>query len=251
MIAAVLLAIASGGAGAAEPVRTLTRGMLRIGTYFVNPPFEYVAEGADIGFEVDLMEEITRRVGLKPAFVNTRWETILQEMQDGRYDCIVGGITITPQREQILAWSVPYITTTLSLAVNGAKTPAIRSLADLKEASVGVQAATTDYDAAVAMQKRGEIGSVKVYPFDRIEEAMTDLEAGRITAVMKVAPVAVWLAAKSPDLRIAAQVPDDPQPLGIGFGKNEPALVAAVNGALVAMQRDGSMDRLKNKWGVP
>ena len=86
-IAAVLLAIASGGAGAAEPGRTLASGILRIGTYFVNPPFEYMADGADIGFEVDLMEEIARRVRLKPAFVNTRWETILQEMQDGRYDC--------------------------------------------------------------------------------------------------------------------------------------------------------------------
>jgi ABC-type amino acid transport substrate-binding protein len=115
-----------------------------------------------------------------------------------------------------------------------------RSLADLKEESVGVQAATADYDAAVAMQKRGKIGSVKVYPFDRIEEAMTDLEAGRITAVMKVAPMAAWLAAKSPDLPIVAQGPDDPQPLGIGFGKNEPALLAAVNGALVVMQRDGA-----------
>src|ERR1700730_13160098 len=125
-IAAVLLAIASGGAGAAEPWRTLAWGILRIATYFVNPPFEYMADGADIGFEVDLMEEIARRVRLKPAFVNTRWETILQEMQDGRYDCIVGGITITPQREQILGWSVPYITTTLSLVVSGAKTPAIR-----------------------------------------------------------------------------------------------------------------------------
>jgi ABC-type amino acid transport substrate-binding protein len=157
----------------------------------------------------------------------------------------MGDMTATPQREQILAWSVPYITTTLSLVVNGAKMSAIHSLADLKDASVGVQAATTDYDAAVAMQKRGEIGSVKVYPFDRIEEAMTDLEAGRITAVMKVAPV----AAKGPDLRIAAKVPDDPQPFGIGFGKNEPALLAAVNGALVVMQRDGSIIRLKNKWG--
>ena len=42
---------------------------------------------------------------LKPVFVNTHWETILKEIQDGRYDCIVGGITITPGRERILAWS--------------------------------------------------------------------------------------------------------------------------------------------------
>ena len=250
-IAAVLLALALGGAATGEPLRTLAPGKLRVGTYFVNPPFEYVAKGADVGFEVNLMEEIARRLGLKPVFVNTRWETILKEMQDGRYDCIVGGITITLARERVLAWSVPYVTTRLSLVVNGAKTPGIRSLADMKDALVGVQAATTDYDAALVMQKRGQIGSIKVYPFDRIEEAMTDLAAGRITAVMKVAPVAAWLAAKSPDLHIVAQVPDDPQPLGIGFGKNQAALLAAVNSALAALRGDGSMNQLKEKWGVP
>jgi ABC-type amino acid transport substrate-binding protein len=229
----------------------LAPGILRVGTYFVNPPFEYVIKGAHVGFEVDLMQEVTRRLGLRLVFVNTHWETILTEMQDGRYDCIVGGITITPKRERMLAWSVPYLTTTLSLVVNRTKTPAIHSLAGMRGATVGVQAATTDYDAALVMQKRGEIGSIKVYPFDRIDEAMADLEAGRITAVMKVAPVAAWLAAKSADLRIVTQAPDDPQPLGIGFEKHQSALVAAVNGALAAMERDGSMQRLKAKWGVP
>jgi ABC-type amino acid transport substrate-binding protein len=250
-VAAILLALTLGGADAAEPLRTLAPKTLRIGTYFVNPPFEYIENGMGVGFEVDLMKEIARRLGLKPIFVNTHWETIIKEMQDGRYDCIVGAITITPERERVLAWSTPYVTTTLSLVVNDAKTPMIHSLADLKGALVGVQAATTDYDAALVMQKRGEIGRIKVYPFDRIKEAMTDLDAGRITAVMKVAPVAAWLAAKSPELLIVAQVPNDPQPLGIGFGKNQPALVAAVNRALVAMQRDESMNRLKKKWGVP
>ena len=67
---------------------------------------------------------------------------------------------------------------------------------------------------------------------------MADLAAGRITAVMMVAPVAASLAAKRPHLRIVAQVPDDQQPLGIGFGKNQAALLAAVNGALAAMRRD-------------
>jgi ABC-type amino acid transport substrate-binding protein len=175
------------------------------------------------------------------------------EMESGRYDCIVGGITITPERERVLAWSVPYITTTLSLVVNSAKTPAVRNLADLRHASVGVQPATTDYDAALVMQQRGELGSIKVYPFDRIEQAMRDLEAGRIMAVMKVAPVAAWLAAKSPDLRIVAQVPDDPQPLGIGLGKNQPALLAAMNahsrrcsetGASINSRRSGACRKL-------
>ena len=230
---------------------TLAPGKLRIGTYFVNPPFEYVADGQRIGFEVDLMDDIARRLSLAPEFVDTRWETILQEMQEERYDCIVGGITITPQREQRLAWSTPYMTTTLSLVVDSRRSPHVRGIADLRKASVGVQAATTDYDIAIAMRARGEIGSVKVYPFAEIGQAMVDLAAGRITAVMKVYPVAAWLARRTPGLRIAAEVPNDPQPLGIGLAKTNTALLAALNGALADMRRDGTYARLAAKWGVP
>src|SRR5215475_15091186 len=98
---------------AQSSVRTLALGVLRIGTYFVNPPFEYVSEGKNVGFEVDLMNEIARRLGLQPFFVNTQWELILQQMQDGLYYCIDGGITTTSARQQMLAWSTPYMTTTL------------------------------------------------------------------------------------------------------------------------------------------
>ena len=228
-VAAVLIFTMSGRGEAKAPERapTLEPGVLRVGTYFVNPPFEYVSDGRKVGFEVDLIREIARRLHLKPLFVNTQWEVILQQMQEGRYDCIVGGITITPARQVALAWSDPYMTTTLSLVIDSAKTPQIRSLADLKDAEVGVQAATTDYDIAVAMQRRGQIGKVKVYP------------------------VAEWLARRTPGLRIVAQIPNDPQPLGIGFNKNNPELLAAVNGVLSEMKQDRTYARLARKWDVP
>jgi len=248
---AVVLALGACASGPPEGLRTLAPGTLRIGTYFVNPPFEYVSNGERLGFEVDLMNEIARRLALTPVFVDTQWETILQQMQAGQYDAIVGGITITPQREKSLAWSTPYMTTTLSIVVDSRRSPRIRGVADLRAASVGVQAATTDYDVAVRMQQKGQIGSVKVYSFDRIQDAMVDLAAGRITAVMKVYPVAAWLARQTPDLSIVTQVPDDPQPLGIGFARNNPGLLAAVNRALADMQRDGTCARLVQKWRVP
>jgi ABC-type amino acid transport substrate-binding protein len=252
-IAFLLLVATSSQAVAKSPanLQTLAPGVLRIGTYFVNPPLEFVAKGKRVGFEVDLMNEVARRLRLRPVFVDTQWEVILRQMEDHRYDCIVGGITITAARQGKLAWSDPYMTTTLSLVVNLAKTPQIHGLADMKEASVGVQAATTDYDAALAMQKRGEIRKVEVYPFDRIETAMTDLVAGRITAVMKVYPVAVWLARRNPDLRVVAQVPHDLQPLGIGLAKDNIALLGAVNAALADIKQNGGYARLARKWDVP
>jgi len=249
--AGAVLALGACSTRPSEPVRTLAPGTLRIGTYFVNPPFEYVSNGQRIGFEVDLMNEITRRLALTPVFVDTQWETILQQMQAGQYDAIVGGITITPERRRMLAWSTPYMTTTLSLVIDSRRSPQIRSIADLKTASVGVQAATTDYDIALKMQQRGEIGSIRVYSFAHIQDAMVDLAAGRITAVMKVYPVAAWLARQTSGLTIVAQVPDDPQPLGIGFADNNPALLAAVNRALADMNADGSYGRLAQKWRVP
>ena len=237
-------------ANSGQPLHTLEPGVLRVGTYFVNPPFEFISGQDRIGYEVDLTTKIARRLALRPVFVDTQWEVILGEMQRNLYDCIVGGITITPERQKVLAWSVPYLTTTLSLVVNALRSPAAMTLADLKGATVGVQAATTDYAAAVAMQRAGQIGSVKVYAFAQIAEAMKDLAADRIGAVMKVYPVAAWLARQTPGLRILAQVPDDPQPLGIGFSQDNPGLVAAVNGALAEMQRVGSYKALVDRWGV-
>jgi ABC-type amino acid transport substrate-binding protein len=99
--------------GASPKALTLVPGILRIGTYFVNPPFEYIFRGKKVGFEVDLIREIAHRLRLEPLFVNTQWEVILQQMQDGRYDCVIGGITITSARQATLAWSDPYMTTTL------------------------------------------------------------------------------------------------------------------------------------------
>lgn len=162
----------------------------------------------------------------------------------------MGGITITPDRQRTLAWSAPYMTTTLSLLVDSARSPANMTLAGLKGGTVGVQAATTDYDAAIAMQRAGEIGSVKVYPFARIADAVTDLAAGRVNAVMKVYPVASWFARKTPGVRILAQVPDDPQLLGIGFSKTNGGLVAAVDSALTQMQQDGSYQTIEQHWGL-
>ena len=95
------------------------------------------------------------------------------------------------------------------------------------------------------------VGSVKVYSFNRIQDAMVDLAAGRITAVMKVYPVAAWLARQTADLAIVAEVPDDPQPLGIGFARTNPGLLRVVNRALADMKQDGTYARLAQKWGVP
>src|ERR1700759_2763040 len=68
--AAMLLGPRRSSANAGPAFRTLKTGRLLIATYFVNPPFEFISGQHRVVFEVDLMPEVARRRGLKPAFVN-------------------------------------------------------------------------------------------------------------------------------------------------------------------------------------
>src|SRR3954451_10057316 len=90
-------------ANSGQPLHTLEPGVLRVGTYFVNPPFEFISGEERIGFEVDLRSEIARRLSLRTVLVNTQWELILGKMQVNRYDCIIRRIAITPDRQKVLA----------------------------------------------------------------------------------------------------------------------------------------------------
>ncbi len=239
-------------AGAVNPslpqIKTIKPGHLIVATYFTNPPFEYLENDREIGFEVDLIKEIAKRLNLTIEFKNTQWETIIAALKKNQYDLIMGAITITPDRKKIIAFSEPYMTTTLSVIINKDKTPQIKSLTDLHDTIVGVQAATTDYDVAVKMQKKQEIKGIKIYSFKDFAIAINDLLAGKVGAVMKVFPVAYYYVEHHPELKILAPVPNDPQPLGFGFNQNNKELINAVNRIQSDMQKDGSYNVIYQRW---
>ena len=153
---------------------TLKPGTLIVATYFTNPPFEFLKNGPRIGFEVDLIKEIAKRLKMTVEFRNTQWETIIEELKNNKYDLIMGAITITPERKKIIDFSEPYMNTTLSIIINNKKTPQMQSLDDLRHTTVGVQAATTDYDVAVKMQKMNHIKGIKIYSFHDFFNAIND-----------------------------------------------------------------------------
>jgi hypothetical protein len=103
----MLLAIVSVGALANERLPTLAPGTLRIGTYFVNPPFEYISKGARVGFEVDLMNEIGRVKVYPFDRIEEAWPSsvvrLSRTMADktGGYDHIVSTRRVSDERELV------------------------------------------------------------------------------------------------------------------------------------------------------
>jgi len=227
---------------------TLETGKLVIGTYFTNPPFEFLNKGKEVGFEIDLMKAICKKLQLKCDFVDTTWEGILGRLERNRYDVIIGGITITKERLLTLNFSKPYMVTTLSVVVNKKRSPEIMRLDHLKRKTIGVQAETTDQDIAQKMLLEEKIGRIMIYSFNNIDEALVDLKKGVIDAVIKVFPVANYLVHSDKDLKMIAQVPRDPQPLGFGFNKKNTSLLRKMNQALTSLKRDGTYKAIYHKW---
>lgn len=228
--------------------KTLESGTLTIGTYFTNPPFEFLSDHHQIGLEVDLIKEIAARLHLTTKFIPANWKSIINDLNKNRYDVIMGAIVLTPESNSMISFSKPYMTTTLGVLINTKRMPALTKVSDLQNQIVGVQADTADYDMAIKMQKKGLIKSIKVYPFETFNFAINDLLANKIGAVIKIFPVEYYYVKQHPELKILARVPNDPQSLRFGFNKNNTALLAAVDKIQFEMQSDGTYQKILRKW---
>ena len=105
--AAALTALATPAVFAAD----LEGRVLKIGTDATYPPMETVDEttGEIVGFDVDVMNAICEKVNCVPNFVNTAWDGIFAALQQGEFDLVISGVSITPEREETMDFSEPYI----------------------------------------------------------------------------------------------------------------------------------------------
>jgi cyclohexadienyl dehydratase len=90
--------------------RILAAGVLRIGTTGDYAPFSLDHAGHVEGLDIALAQRLAQALGVQPMFVHTSWQTLVQDLQSGAFDVAMSGITITPARERLAFFSVPYQT---------------------------------------------------------------------------------------------------------------------------------------------
>lgn len=229
-----------------EPkIKTIKEGVLTAGSDVAYPPFEYQDENTQeiVGFDVDLIKEIGRRIGLEVQIQPAAFDTIIQALNAGKYDCVISAMTITNERKQQVDFSDPYIDSNQSLAVR--KGSDIRKLEDLKGKVVGVQRGTTGELKAQELKEQYGIKEIKSY--DDTLMAFEDLKAGRVDAIVNDLPVTAYLVKKDPVFEIVAEIPTGEQ-YGIAVRKDSKELLEAINKALREMREDGTYDKIYEKW---
>ncbi len=232
------------------PELTLKPSVLRVASAFPDPPFEVEENGADTGFDAELMQHSCRALGLAwdlVKYTGDDFNGIFDGLADGSYDAVISGTTITPNREQVALFSAPYLEFNQGLVVNVARTPQVNSVADLRGQIVGIQAGNTSDIVARRLLAEGAIADIRYYPYHGIMTALDDLSAGRIGGFIKLFPVLTWLVKDRRDLAVTQQIPTH-EKLGIAFARNNAALCAAVNKTLTEIKDSGQFDALCRKW---
>ncbi len=238
----LVISVVAGGLGAGPAgAATGVPDPLRVGTEGVYPPFSTQQGGELTGFDIEVMNAIGERLGVKVEYVETPWDSMFAALESNRFDLIANQVTKNPQREQLYTLSDPYVTTTGVLVVAEANPENINALADLR----GKRAAEnlTSNWAEVARANGAEIVGV-----DAMNDAIEALRQGRVDAMVNdELAVRNYIATTSnPGITVVAKTDDTSE--SVFAARKDSAWMPQVNDAIKALQDDGTIQRIYDKY---
>jgi polar amino acid transport system substrate-binding protein len=206
------------------------------------PPMEYRDDQNNlIGFDIDLGNAIGKKLGVEIKWTPTAWDGIIPSLTSKKFDMILSSMSINDERKKIVTFSDPYIQGGPVIVVKAGDT-SIKSTADLAGKVVGVQTGSTGADAADAVK---DIKEIKKY--DKITQALQDLAAGRVAAVVADDQVGrYYIGLDTKKYALANKMNDEP--FGIAFRQSDKALSDTVQKAFNELKSEGTLSKISQKW---
>ena len=158
-------------------IETIRAGTLTVGSEIPYEPFEFGRAPRYVGFDVDVVRQVGKRLGLNVRFVKTSFEASLRQLAQDRFDMVASAVPITADRKGTVDFSDSYLPADQALMVR--KGSGIESVDDLKGRVVAAQLGTGGADYA---QDKTDAKTVRT--FDLIDDAYQALEAGQVDAVI-------------------------------------------------------------------
>jgi len=217
-------------------------GVIRIGTEGTYAPFTYHdASGKLVGFDVEIGEAVAEKLGVKPEFVEGKWDGLIAGLDVNRYDTVINQVGITEERKQKFDFSDPYIASKAALIVREDNAD-IKGFGDLK-GKKAAQSLTSNYG------KMAEQAGAELVGTDGFDQSIALVVQGRADATLNDSLSFLDFKKKQPNapVKIAATA-DDAAYSGIIVRKGDPELVAAINQALKDIKADGTYQEISEKY---
>ncbi len=250
LLLALVLALTAllAGCGQKKPADLLAsireKGEITIAMEGTWAPWTYHDEtDALVGYDVEVGRKIAEKLGVKATFIEGEWDGLLGGLEGGRYDIMINGVDITPEREKKYTFSTPYAYNRTAVIVRADDTR-IAKMEDLKNMSTANTISSTYAEVA------GKYGA-KVTGVDDLNQTIELLLSGRIDATLNAEVTYYDYMKAHPDaaLKIACI---DPETTSVAIpmrkGTETENLRDAVNKALQELRDSGELKALSEKY---
>ncbi len=223
--------------------RVLEAGHIVLGVDSAFPPMSFVSDNGEIvGFDIELMREVSDRLGIELVVRPIEWGNKENELRDGTIDCI-GSMSVVSEAAKSISLSESYVKEDLIFVIRSDSK--IKWLRDLKGKTIGVQAGSTTQDALNATDI---INDVTVVPLADNMLALRQLKEGKLDAALVDSLVAFYFIFSSNERYFVLSDNLGEEELAIGFRKNDRKLGDKVQDVISDMKADGTLGKISQKW---
>lgn len=205
------------------------------------PPFEFTNEkGEIIGFDVDIANALCKEMQANCTFKSQAFDALIQGLKQKRFDASISGMGITEARKKQVLFTEPYFSSSAAfIAKKGTDFTKVKT--------IGVQNGTTYQNYIIKEKPEYE---VKAYA--SFQDALLDIQNGRIDAIFGDIPVLVDMIKKTPELAFSGEKIDNKTYFGNGLGiaanKANQELIDEFNQALIKIRQNGEYQKIYDKW---
>ena len=219
---------------------TVKKGVLTMATNAAFPPYEYYEGDEIIGIDADIAKAIADKLGLELKIEDMEFNSIITAVQKGKVDMGLAGMTVTDERKENVNFSDTYATGVQVVIVT--EDSDIASVDDLEGKKIGVQLSTTG-----DLYATDDYGKDNVVKYSKGTEAVQDLTAGKVDAVIIDNEPAKKFVEKNPGLKIldTEYVTED---YAACINKENKELLDAVNGAIAELKADGTLQKIIDQY---
>ncbi len=226
--------------------QVLQRGVLRVGMATFVPWAMKDKKGELVGFEIDVARRLAEDMGVKVAFVPTKWDGIIAALQAGKFDVIIGGMGITTKRSLRVNFTIPYDYSGMSLVAHKERAQGFQRLEDFNRPDVVLVARLGATPVAAA---RKYMPKAEIRQFDDEAQAVQELLNGKAHAMVASSPLPAFQAVKHPDrLFLPLDGTFTREPIAFAVKKGDFDTVVFFNGWITVVESEGWLKERKHYW---
>lgn len=243
LVMVAMLCLLTACTSSKEGSLTVEDGKLIMATNATFPPYEYMDGSSIVGIDAEVASAIAKKLGLELEIVDMEFDSIIESIKSGKADMGLAGITVTPEREDEVQFTVSYATGVQVIIVNqDSKLTSVDDLfAEDAKTSIGVQRNTTgDLYTTSDLEEKG-LATIERY--SKGADAVQALKTGKINCVVIDNEPAKAYIAENEGLKILDTKYVEEQ-YSIAMNKDNKELYEAVNKALNELIQDGTVQKI-------